>query len=213
MNVIEQNLAGEVIAIAYQDDGVFYVRVLDNKGKTLQDLNVSEIIGTDNMSKPIEGINEPLISCVFIENDDLFISVYHRREKKQYHFTYSYKLKAKLSNVVVTELPGASSRNFPVKSFYSLVTKNCHTFYREGYGVTAEARDPEKSSHEKLTDQDMGSMYMLFDQALITRSSGSILFFKLVQHDKDDPHPTWTLYHTIDDMRGNIYFIRGNIRI
>lgn len=113
----------------------------------------------------------------------------------------------------MTELEGASSRNFPVKSFYSLVTKNCHTFYREGHGVTADARDPTNSWLEKLTDQDMGSMYMLFDQALITRSSGSILFFKLVQLDKDDPHPTWTLYHTIDDMRGNIYFIRGNIRI
>lgn len=94
MNVIEQNLAGEIMAIAYQDDGVFYVRILDNKGKTIENLNVSDIIGTDNRSKPIEGINEPLISCVFIENDDLFISAYHRPEKKQYHFTYSYKLKS-----------------------------------------------------------------------------------------------------------------------
>jgi hypothetical protein len=39
------------------------------------------------------------------------------------------------------------------------------------------------------------------------------MFFKLVLQDKDDPRPIWTLYHTIDDMRGNIYFIRGNVRI
>jgi hypothetical protein len=55
---------------------------------------------------------------------------------------------------------------------------------------------------------DMGDMYLLFDEALITRSSSSILFFKI--------HPEtglWTQYYHFDEMRGQIFFIRGNIRI
>ena len=54
----------------------------------------------------------------------------------------------------------------------------------------------------------MGDMYLLFDEALVTRSSSSILFFKI--------HPEtglWTLYHTKEEMSGQIFFIRGNIRI
>jgi hypothetical protein len=52
-------------------------------------------------------------------------------------------------------------------------------------------------------------MYLLFDKALAVRSSNSILFFK-----KDEEHGgLWKIYHKIPDVRGNLYFIKGNIRI
>jgi len=41
-----------------------------------------------------------------------------------------------------------------------------------------EASDPKICRCEKITDADLGSMYLLFDKALIVRSSSSILFFK-----------------------------------
>lgn len=60
-------------------------------------------------------------------------------------------------------------------------------------------------------------MYLLFDQALVTRSSSSILFFKKDGHDEDDVlgkgRKRWRLYKTFDEMRGQIYFIKGNVRI
>lgn len=77
----------------------------------------------------------------------------------------------------MTDITPCSHRNFPIKSFYSTVTGNCHTFYRQGHGFTANAANPSECHLEKITDQDMGVMYLLFDEALITRSSGSILFF------------------------------------
>jgi len=49
---------------------------------------------------------------------------------------------------------------------------------------------------------------MLFDQALVTRSSSSILFFKI-----DPEKKKWLQYHKFDEMRGQIFFIKGNIRI
>ena len=70
------------------------------------------------------------------------------------------------------------------------------------------ASNPNQCSIEKITDADLGSMYLLFDQALVTRSSSSILFFKI-----DEETKLWKQYHKFENMRGQIYFIRGNIRI
>jgi len=50
-------------------------------------------------------------------------------------------------------------------------------------------------------------MYLLFNEALVSRSSNFIVFFK------KDECGYWKQYHRIDNIRGTIYFIRGNIRI
>ena len=60
-----------------------------------------------------------------------------------------------------------------------------------------EVEDPSKSNVEKITDNDLGNMYLLFDQALVTRSSNSILFFKI-----DEETGFWTQYQKFDNMRG-----------
>jgi len=54
-------------------------------------------------------------------------------------------------------------------------------------------------------------MEMLFDQALCVRSSSKILFFKQI-YNKMDEITEWVLYNSIN-VRGFIYFIRGNVRI
>jgi hypothetical protein len=54
-------------------------------------------------------------------------------------------------------------------------------------------------------------MELLFDNALCIRSSGKVLFFKQVWNELEE-HLEWQLYHTIN-VRGFIYFIRGNVRI
>ena len=108
---------------------------------------------------------------------------------------------------VVCEIKNCTFLNFPIKTFYSAVHNNCYTFYRQGHAFTMEAQDPKNCHCEKITDADLGSMYLLFDQALIVRSSSSILFFKIDQETK-----LWTQYHKIPKMRGNIFFIKGNVR-
>jgi hypothetical protein len=54
-------------------------------------------------------------------------------------------------------------------------------------------------------------MYMLFEQALVSRSSNFILFFKKSYKEKE--RGEWKEYYRIEKMRGQIYFIRGNVRI
>jgi len=65
--------------------------VINNKGETLDDINVSEIVGLNDLSKPITGFWEPLICACFIEDNNLLITVYHRLQKEEYHFSYSFK--------------------------------------------------------------------------------------------------------------------------
>lgn len=210
MNLIEQTYDAKYFAVAYQDNGKFFLSVVNNKGEELDNLNVSKLLSLDEQSKPITGFWEPLITCAFIPDDNLFVSCYHRIQKRQYHFLYSFHKQKPLSEPIMTEItePSCSQRNFPVKSFYSPVTQNCTTFYRQGFCLTVNALKPVECSMEKITDSDLGTMYLLFDQALVVRSSSSILFFK-----KNEETDRWEQYEKFDNMRGQIYFIRGNVRI
>jgi hypothetical protein len=113
-----------------------------------------------------------------------------------------------VSQTTITEVKNCSVTNFPVKSFYSSISNCFYTFYRQGQVVTVNASNPGEVLQEILPIDDMGSMYLLFEKALIVRSSSSILFFKI------DPETSlWTEYNKLPDMRGEIYFIKGNKRI
>tara|TARA_B110000285_G_C15078108_1_gene591907 strand:+ start:162 stop:1631 length:1470 start_codon:yes stop_codon:yes gene_type:complete len=208
MNNIEQSDDGTIYAIAYQDNGQFYVNVIDDTGKEHDLLDVSQLLHLDAQSKPITGFWEPLITAVFIPGGDLFINAYHRLQKKSYHFTYSYKTQKALCQPMINEIKDCTPLNFPIKSFYSQHSGDCYTFYRQGHCVTVNTQNPDQIKTEKITTDDLGTMYLLFDQALVTRSSSSILFFKI-----DEETGEWKKFHTLPKTRGQIYFIRGNIRI
>jgi len=53
-------------------------------------------------------------------------------------------------------------------------------------------------------------MYLIYEKALVARSSGDILFFK--QEEDEEGKKKWKLYHQIE-QRGFIYYIKGNVRI
>jgi hypothetical protein len=123
MNLIEQNYSGDKFAVAYQDNGTFYVSVVSNKGVELDKVKITDLLALDPASKPITGFGEPMITCCFLdtENEDLFISVYHRPKKTQYHLKYSFVQKKPLCETVVVPIedPSCTGRNFPIKTFYS----------------------------------------------------------------------------------------------
>mgnify|MGYP000901315771 CR=1 FL=1 len=125
MNLVEQNNAGNKFAVTYQDNGKFFVSILDNRGRELDNVKISELLALDNASKPITGFGEPMITCCFLDtdDDDLFISVYHRPKRTQYHLKYSFVQKKALSEPVIApiEHKSCTDRNFPIKTFYSPV--------------------------------------------------------------------------------------------
>ena len=74
---------------------------------------------------------------------------------------------------------------------------------------TMNAQNQKAVKLERITHEaELGPMYLLYDQALVTQSSGNIVFYK-----KDEETGLWTEYHRLPKMRGQIYFIKGNKRI
>jgi len=68
MNLIEQSDDGKVFAIAYQDNGHFWVSIVTYEGEEIDRIDVSQILGDlDDKSKGIPGFWEPMITCVFIK--------------------------------------------------------------------------------------------------------------------------------------------------
>jgi len=94
-----------------------------------------------------------------------------------------------ISQVTITEIKNCTDRNFPLKSFYSSVNNCVYTFFRQGHCFSDNATNPDQVKLEKITDADLGNMYLLFEQALVVRSSSSILFFKI-----DEETGLWTQY-------------------
>jgi hypothetical protein len=196
LNMIEQNNKGSVFAFAWQDNGTFYVRVLNNEGKVISDKNVSELMKVleskedlanicDEQSTPIPGQDEPLITCCFINLGELFVSVYHKTLKTQVHFTYKFiedEVSSELysqnieicSECISTVHVPCSENNFPIKSFYSEENNECYTFFRQGQGFVTTLKDISFFWVQKLSEHAFGSMFMLYGQALITRCSDSM---------------------------------------
>lgn len=70
-----------------------------------------------------------------------------------------------------------------------------------------------------MTNADLGDMYCAFDKALIVRSSSNFLIFKkeqIEEESEDGDGSTlvwrWVQIFKIKNMRGNIFFMRGNQR-
>lgn len=189
--------------------------VMTADGEVIEDVNASKMLHLDKKAKPIEGFWEPGMVCSFVpgaegntqEGTTLFIAIFHRFECKQYHFNYSLKEKKKIGEITEIEMKECTFLNFPIKSFYSPFYNNIFVFYRQGQCITIDPAQPKTCNVEKITEADFGSMFLLFDKALIVRSSSSIMFFKI-----DAETNQWVNYHTLPKMRGDIFFIKGNIR-
>jgi hypothetical protein len=130
MNEIEQSDKGDVLCVPYQDNGHLMTVVFDNKGTKLSSLDLNELIGLDKQSKPIMGFFQPMVTACFVKDDDIYISVFHRKLIKQYNFIYSYKEQQIVKEVSTTDVNASTMLNFSIKSFYNTDLQEVYTFYR-----------------------------------------------------------------------------------
>lgn len=90
-------------------------------------------MGIDDESKPISGFWEPLITVSFLpDNDNLFVSCYHRINMVNYSFVYDYKAGQLVSEVSWYQFEDCSQTNFPIKSFYNYELNVVYVFFRQG---------------------------------------------------------------------------------
>ena len=82
MDIIEQNSEGTKFLIAYQDNGTFFVDIIDYRGNKIDLIKVSKLLKLDKRSLPIFGFKQPLITACFVDNERIFVNAYHRLERK-----------------------------------------------------------------------------------------------------------------------------------
>ena len=175
-------------------------------------------MGLDDYTMCNNDFPDPNIICCFVDDDTIFVALFHNYSRTHYHFLYDAKNKCILENKEPVKMEiDCTKKNFPYKCFHNEDKKQIYCFYRQGMAFTIQL-DPEDLHqslsdyrYERMTDLDLGQMVLFQGEALIARSSSRVLFFKQ-ETDKVTMQKSWKKYHEIR-VRGFIYFIKGNIRI
>jgi len=84
----------------YLNNGVFNLLIFD-KDKILNNLNINDLIGIDDKTRPNDNFPDPFMNSCFIDRGKVFINVFHSKLLCMYHFTYSY-FDSKITSSVVT---------------------------------------------------------------------------------------------------------------
>ena len=83
----------------------------------------------------IEIFPEPFITVCFIDDDRLFINLFHNATKTHYHFIYNYTQGSMQGQPVKKEMD-CPMKNFPYKCFYNEDKDEIYSFYRQGQSFT-----------------------------------------------------------------------------
>ena len=102
-------------------------------------------------------------------------------------------------------------KNFPVKCFYNDDEDEIYSFYRQGEALIIQPHDSKQYTMNKMTEMELGTMYLIYNKALAASTSDLVSFYKIVV-DEEDGSRKWELYYSVA-KRGFLYFIRGNVRI
>lgn len=66
----------------------------------------------------------------FVQRTNVFVSVYHSKERKLYTFTYSFLHKKILSDIRTIEMSPNLKLNFPIKTLWDEQRNLAFTFFR-----------------------------------------------------------------------------------
>jgi len=75
--------------------------------------------------------------------------------------------------------------NFPYKSFYNSEDNEIYTFYRQGQYINLDADNVQNIEMDRMTDMDVGQMFLVYNKALVARCSQDIVFFKQEWSEQD----------------------------
>lgn len=132
---------------------------------------------------------EPFATCTFINHDRIFVDVFYNHTPTHYHFIYNLVDRAVEGEVQSRPLQ-CTKKNFPYKCFYNDERDEIYSFYRQGQSFIIDANDSSKYQMDRMTDRDLGLMFLVYNKALIARSSSDVLFFKIVV-DEDTLERSW----------------------
>ena len=71
---------------------------------------------------------------------------------------------------------------------------------------------PGEFSCDRVTEMDLGEMFLIYNKVLVARSSREVFFFKLEVDEEDETKRVWVNYHTIKKA-AFLSYMKGNVRI
>jgi hypothetical protein len=93
-----------------------------------------------------------------------------------------------------------------------------HCFYRQGGAIKVSTKDTAHFHFDRISEYDLGDMFMFRNKVLVVRSSEHILFFKLAEAEEEEAgdeeiskiwHHQWLQYDSMSS-RG---FINGSKKL
>ena len=129
---------------------------------TAGELNINEQLGLDDFTMPIDNFPDPFITCCFINNDLIYVNLYHTSTTTHHCFVYNH---------VTREISGhqaiymnSNDQNFPYKCFYSAEDNEVFSFYRQGQAFRNPILEVESKKNankemyykEQIIDKDLG---------------------------------------------------------
>jgi hypothetical protein len=85
-----------MFACAYLDDGHFFLRTFGSKTRTRKEIEENELdinseLGLNNHTMPINNFPDPFITCTFVNDEIIFVNLFHNATKIHYHFFFNIK--------------------------------------------------------------------------------------------------------------------------
>ena len=187
---IEQSITGDRFVVCYNTDGVFFLRdffkeaVMENQSRNPAEveksiLNVNDLVGIKDRNTMCHNLfYEPFITCCFIDDKTIFVSLFENYSLTHYHFFFNIDTKEIVGEIAEYNIENYSS-NFPFKCMYNDDDKEIYSFYKQGESFTIKETDAKLFTMDRITDRVLGTMYLMYNKALVAGTSDSTTFFKL----------------------------------
>ena len=76
--------------IPYLDAGKFRVMIFNND-VVISDIYINEMLGIDKSTISINGVHDPIINACFLPDSDIFVNLFHKVTRVNWHFKFSYE--------------------------------------------------------------------------------------------------------------------------
>ena len=157
---VEQDPLGTQFAIAYCDDGKFFVRTFGKDSRTedeikKNELDVNKLLGINDYTMCNQSFPDPFITCCFVGTDRLFVNLFHNYDLKHYHFLYDLKTQ-KIIGSHEERVIECTKKNFPYKCFYNDDKEEIYSFYRQGQSFIIKSDNMMDYTFDRMTEMDLG---------------------------------------------------------
>ena len=101
----------------------------DHADLFMSDFQISEALGLDDLARSTRISPQPSISCCFIDDSKIFVTLFHSHYSLHYHLIYDDKKRQVFAGHQHQHLEGRGE-NYPQKAFYNPEEDEIYIFYR-----------------------------------------------------------------------------------